>query len=263
MEEADLQESFTSTRNKHNSYYVLESNFQEARLLKANFKKTRFSGFVYANFKNAWVSGADFSEAYLHGNFENAILRSTIFKNAILDFTSFKNANLRGADFTNATLNESIFENALMINASFVGVKRLDTETIISACFWDKAIYKKNETENLEYIKELKENTAYNSEEEKTRCHNWTRDPIYIFDNPFPLQWEPFWETEFEASIEGKKHLFSHYEQIKRNEDIKKCVSKNEFNYWKLLEAVILLSIIVFNLWLLGIFRWCIKKVML
>jgi len=75
-------------------------DFSCANLENADFSRS----FIFADFRNANLVGANFSEANVKTcDFTGANLRGALFKNAAIDDAIFNGANLDGASFEGAS----------------------------------------------------------------------------------------------------------------------------------------------------------------
>ncbi len=114
-----------------------------------------------ANLSGANLSGANLSEV-------NLIEADLGFAN--LWGANLERANLIGADLTGANLG---FANLGFANLGFANLgganlrraRNLTPKQIKSACDWEKAIYKENESENTKYIEELKKDKSSDPKE--------------------------------------------------------------------------------------------------
>ena len=83
-------------------------------------------------------------------NLYDANLKDANFEHASLKNASFVDANFAGASLKNARL-----EGAYLIN-----VQNLTFSQIKSACNWEQAIYKQDNSENQKYIEDLKKDKS-------------------------------------------------------------------------------------------------------
>ncbi len=149
---------------------LCNANFAQADLSKANLTSSKLNGsyFFEATLKKSLIQFANLSETeFRQANLTEANLRETNLTEANLIRANLTEANLTEADLTGADLTEANLTKAILHKAIYTN------EQIKLACFWEKAIYKKNRLENKNYIKNLKKDKL---SEPKTNpnCDIWT-----------------------------------------------------------------------------------------
>ena len=171
------------------------ANLRGANLFGANLEGANLRG---ANLFGAILRGANLFGAYLRGanlegailtdaNLERAYLLEAILTDAILTDANLRGANLRGANLRGANLREANLEGAILFRANLRGAyleganlrganlifaENLTPKQIKSACDWETAIYKGNESENTKYIEELKKDKS-SDPKEPPDCSRW------------------------------------------------------------------------------------------
>ena len=146
-----------------------------SNLRKANFYDSNLS---YSSFAQVNLTRADLAKAILtEANFEQASLRKANLQQSYLEKANFKLANLQQADLRNAYLASASFEFADLSGANLkktylIGIEAITPKQIKSACFWEEAIYKEDETENQKYIEELKKDKL-SDPIESPNCSIW------------------------------------------------------------------------------------------
>ena len=98
---------------------------------------------------------------------------------------SLQNASLWDANLQDANLKKVDLQDADLEGAFLLGTKKLTAKQIKSTCFWDKAIYKgewneemdwvATEPDNTNFIEELKNDTA-SDPEEPIDCSRWEKE---------------------------------------------------------------------------------------
>jgi uncharacterized protein YjbI with pentapeptide repeats len=124
------------------------ADLTKANLSEANLSRTKL-GFAILNatkLTNANLSGAKLNSA----NLRNAILR-----NADLSQADLRNADLSQADLSQANFRNADLSQADLSQANLSDVSNLIDQQITSACYWNNAIYKKDKTDNENFIKQL------------------------------------------------------------------------------------------------------------
>ena len=159
------------------------AELRETNLLKANLNRAKLNGadLSFAKLNGANLGGADLSDALLFSaDLNGALLYFAKLNGADLYFAKLNGAELNGADLSRAKLsradlNGAILRGTNLRNARFnkadlrganlTIAKNITSSQIKSACFWDEAIYKDDNSENQKYIEELKKDTASDPKE--------------------------------------------------------------------------------------------------
>lgn len=147
----------------------LENNdFRKSTLKNTDLSESILNGSFLSesSIDNSIFTGAEMKNTNLTStvsraaNFESALLEKAIFTGSVFDNASFKKANLNGSDVERASFRYANFSEAILVGANlegadFVGATISDDQ-VVSACNWDKAIYRESNTENQAYIQKLK-----------------------------------------------------------------------------------------------------------
>ncbi|MEB3193474.1 MAG: pentapeptide repeat-containing protein, partial [Snowella sp.] len=137
------------------------ANLTRADLTSANLK---YASLNYANLTRAFLSGANLTSANLSSANLNSVFLSS--------------ANLSSANLNNANLSSASLDSTILIEA-----ENLTNTQIKSACFWDKAIYKRqqklawwitDEKANQDFIAQLKQDKA-SDPKVKPECRMWEK----------------------------------------------------------------------------------------
>ena len=122
-----------------------------AMLGGANLNGANLNG---ASLKDAKLAFANLADTYLgFANLKDANLFRTDLLDANFEHASLKNASFQDANFAGASLENARLEGAYLIN-----VQNLTFSQIKSACNWEQAIYKEDNSDNEKYIEELRGN---------------------------------------------------------------------------------------------------------
>ncbi len=113
-----------------------DANLQGANLGYANLQEADLG---YANLQGADLRDANLQGAYLgYANLQGAYLWGANLQGANLFYANLQEADLRDANLQEADLRDANLQGAYLRDA-----KNLTSKQIKSACFWDKAIYKR------------------------------------------------------------------------------------------------------------------------
>ena len=145
--------------------YLDGANLERANLSGANLSGASLEG---TNLERASLEGANLSGAYLW----KAKLKRASLKGANLEGTNLEGSNLGGANLGGTNLKGADLEEANLEGANFTDAQHLTHKQIKSACFWQKAIYKKDESENEKYIEKLKTDKS-SDPKELPDCSIW------------------------------------------------------------------------------------------
>ena len=200
LKRANLESAYLSNANLKSanlesanleSAYLSNANLQNAELQNAELQNVYFGGanlmgvhFESANLNRANLMSADLSSAYFnhadlsHAYLQGADLSLADLQNANLSLADLQNADLSFADFSHANLSFANLYDAFLIDA-----KNLTNTQRKSACFWNKAIYKRHldykkdewiieEKANQDFITQLKQDKASNPKV-KPDCSRW------------------------------------------------------------------------------------------
>ena len=168
LEEANLQNAFLIEANLQ-SAYLKEANLQNANLARANLQDAILGEFSRDILLIISSRGANLQDTNLWGaNLQNAKLFKANLQDANLNSANLQNADLREVNFKEVDLLSANLQGAILMD-----VRNLTSMQIKSACFWDRAIYKGRwernnivalEPDNSNYIEELKNDTASDSD---------------------------------------------------------------------------------------------------
>ena len=138
------------------------ANLSGAELKGANLSGANLSG---AELGGANLSGANLSGAELKGaNLERADLSGAELKGANLERAYLGQANLEEADLERVKLRKANLEETNLRKANLTNVQNLTSKQIKLACFWEQAIYTKDDKENQNYIENLKKDRSLDPE---------------------------------------------------------------------------------------------------
>ncbi len=149
------------------------SSLNGADLIRADLDGSSLSDayLIEADLIRADLDGANLSEAYLSGaNLSEANLSEAYLSEAYLSGANLRGANLSEADLFGAVLIRAYLSGADLFGAdletaNLIEARNLTPTQIKSACNWSKAIYKEDESENLKYIKQLKQDKGSDPKE--------------------------------------------------------------------------------------------------
>ena len=83
-------------------------------------------------------------------------------------------AYLEKAEFKGADFRGSILKKSNIRNANFINAKSLTPEQVLSACYWEEAVYKSNPKDNKKYIQELQNNKSLDRISKSDCDQYWT-----------------------------------------------------------------------------------------
>ena len=152
--------------------YLDDNDECSSRIIPLN--RTNFKYLNAQNFEGQFpcvnLQGADLREANL---------KESNLERATLSYTNLRNANLKKASLERAKLHDVELDGANLENTTLIGAI-FSEEEIVSACNWEKAIYKKDTVpivdENQDYIKNLREKVdSHNGwqEADVSQCEIW------------------------------------------------------------------------------------------
>ena len=145
--------------------YLDGANLERANLEGTNLERASLEG---TNLEGASLEGGNLKGAYLW----KAKLKGARLKGANLEGTNLEGTNLRGANLGGANLKGADLEEANLEGVNFTDAQHLTHKQIKSACFWQKAIYKKDKSENQKYIDKLKTDKS-SDPKEPPDCSIW------------------------------------------------------------------------------------------